>query len=174
MTLPATHADIRAAVLSSYESEYRDLLEAWKLVESKAQGAIAIAGIFLAAAFSFAKDLNEGPGFAARLSLVVSIASLLLAVLLAVMALAVRNVPRWPAGKTIEDVANPLLKAAEAGLPLFLSALANDQIEVWRDTNSRLAKALASKASKVALSQWCIFCSATVFVIYTSVVILNR
>ena len=174
MPPPANHADVRATVLSGYESEYKDLLEAWKLVETKAQGAITIAGIFLAGAFSFAKDLKAETSILARIPLLASIALLLIAVLLAVRALVVKKAPRLPAGSTIETLASPLLKVAEPGLPLYLTNLANDQIEVWRETNRALDAAVVVKARQVAQSQWCIFSAATAFVLYTAWVILTR
>ena len=113
---PSSHNAVRAQVLSAYESEYRDLLEAWKLLETKSQGAIAISAIFLAAAFSFAKDLRAETGLPFRVVLSLSILSLLFSVVMAVLALRVRSAARAPNGVTFAAVAQPMLDSAEEGL----------------------------------------------------------
>lgn len=171
---PASHDEVRARVLAAYESEYQDLVETWKLLETKAQGAIAISAIFLAGAFSFAKDLKAETSTSFGVALSLSIVSLLFTVIMAVRSLGVRSAARLPSGATISSVARPMMETAEEGLRLIRHRFLEDLCELLHSTNDELAKALVKKAKQLQWSQRCLTLAGGSFVVYTLIVIFTR
>jgi hypothetical protein len=170
----STHAEVRAQLLDAYAAEYKDLLDSWRLIETKSQGAIAISGIFLAAAFSYAKDLKAETVILSRLPLVISILLLLYGVYTAVRALVIISAPRLPAGSAVEAMAAPLFRTAEAGLATYSDKFVNDQLEVWRETNAKLADCVVAKAGYVRRCHWSLLLAAAFFVLYTFAVVISR
>src|SRR5262249_37673689 len=94
--LPATLEDLLPPALDSFREQYRDLAESWRHMDTKAQGAGAIAGVFLAAALAWAKDLPTDFTVPQKIALVGCVVLLILAVISAVTALHVRNVSSPP------------------------------------------------------------------------------
>jgi len=83
--------------LDAYKHEYRDLTETWRHLDGKAQGAVATAGIFLAAAFAFVRSFSEGQIPSGSRSALVAVSLLLVvSVVLAVLSLRIREVAAAP------------------------------------------------------------------------------
>jgi len=47
-----------AEIIAAYESEFDRLEDTWKGLETKAQGTITVAGVFIGFVLAFAKDLS--------------------------------------------------------------------------------------------------------------------
>jgi hypothetical protein len=94
---PARH-EILENVLEAYESEYKDLADTWRLLETKAQALASVAGVFIAGAFGFARDSIKDVSPRIKVGLSVAVFLLLLAVVCGVFALIVRRVWSPPGG----------------------------------------------------------------------------
>jgi hypothetical protein len=68
--LPTSFSDLPRLALENYREEYRDLSETWRSLDTKAQGLGAIAGIFLAALFAWAREMPPTFGRSERLLVV--------------------------------------------------------------------------------------------------------
>src|SRR6266852_3037846 len=81
------------AVLDTYRKEYAELSDVWKGIDTKAQGTATIAGVFVAAAFTFAKDLTGNKlDNLGRWLLAVAIFLLIVSIAFSVFALKMREV----------------------------------------------------------------------------------
>ena len=142
-------------VLAAFKEEYRDLSETWRHLDAKAQGAVATAGVFLAAAFAFVKSFTEGQlPSGDRYVLIATSALLVVSVALAVLALRIREITAAPVGARLEQLAKDLSlittdEERRTRAPDFLG----EQIDMWRDANTATTKANATKAAFVLASQ---------------------
>src|SRR5229473_5784880 len=151
---PTSLSDLRRLALETYREEYRDLSEAWRNLDTKAQGLGAIAGIFLAAVFGWTRELPSSFGRCERLQIVASLLLLVSAIIAAVLALLVRRVTAPPLGdETAEMVSDILEKQKAEELPQRLDALYGDQMIAWKDTNGDMRHHNQSKASRLAFGQ---------------------
>lgn len=143
------------AALEAYREEHRDLNETWRHLDSKAQGTAAIAGIFLAAAFVFVREINAiKPSVWIRHGLVLAIGCLVTSVAMAVLALRIRQVSTAPLGAPVGELAEDLMTIADdaeraARMPAFL----RDQARPWKEINDDIRAANENKAMYVSRAQ---------------------
>ena len=147
---PTSVADLPRLALAAYREEYRDLLETWRSVETKAQGLGAIAGIFLAAVFAWAREVPANFGTFERVLLVASIFLLVASIVAAVLALHVRKVAAPPHQETAEMISDILKKQKPDELPARVAAFYNDQITEWKEANSDIHEHIQRKASWIS------------------------
>ncbi|MGQ0761785.1 MAG: hypothetical protein ACT4OT_07195 [Acidobacteriota bacterium] len=145
--MPDLRESLQRLVLDSYRDEYKDVSETWRNLEGKAQGAVAIAGIFVAGAFAYIRDAKT-PGSLEKVSLAVSIFSLMASVLFAIWALKVRKVPAPPWGSEIGKLVQDLLAIKDdpelaKRVPLFTT----DQVKLWETSTNKAKKVNQSKAN---------------------------
>lgn len=167
-------ADLTKLALEAYREEYRDLSETWKHLDTKAQSMGAIAGIFLAAAFAWARDVPSGIGDLSRGLLAGSIALLVATIVLAVFALLIRQVAAPPLGDETADMVQDILekqKVDEAAQRL--RGLYNDQMTAWKDTNTDTAEHNRSKAGLVAIGQTALVLAAILVAVHSIIAVLS-
>jgi hypothetical protein len=144
----------RQAALDAYREEYKELSEVWKGLETKAQGTITIGGIFIAASFTFAKDLSATRlDYYGNLLLGAAIFLLIPSVLLAVLALKTREVSTPPSGEIIEDMVKDLKEVPDADLPDRKRRFIYDQGLLWQTTITTTKQAIEDKEQWLHLSQ---------------------
>lgn len=114
--LPATRGDVYAIVVSAYEDEYKDLAEAWRALETKAQGAAAIGGVFLAAGATLSKTLLTGVPRWAAVTFAASFALLIAAIGFAVRALRVTITARRPEGAENSPIGRARVESSRTGI----------------------------------------------------------
>ncbi len=101
-------------VLEAYRMEHRDLVETWRALDTKAQGAAANAGIFLAGLFAFLRDVaTHPPSAAVRFGLALATVALVVSVIVAILALRIRYTQGAPLGAPLEELARDQMKLAE-------------------------------------------------------------
>lgn len=141
------------ASLEAYQREHQELSTLWNSLDTKAQGIAGIAGIFLAGAFGFARDLTTLPR-AAQGFLLLTVVALITSVILALFALKLRIVAAPPSGEQIHDMAVAL---ADPRDPLDLSATLvafyADTSRLWTTAISDLKTEVASKGRFVWFGQ---------------------
>lgn len=143
---------LRQAALDVYRDEYKELSETWKSLETKAQGTVTIAGIFIAASFTFAKDLTTTRlSFNENLILGAAIICLIISVLFSVMALKTREVDAPPSGERILEMTDHLIDLPD--LAERRVRFIYDQAKLWESVVRTTKDALYEKESFLRTAQ---------------------
>jgi hypothetical protein len=152
--LLAIRESFRQAALDAYREEYKELTEVWKALETKAQGTITIGGIFIAAAFTFAKDLaSTRLDYYGNLLLGAVIFLLIASVCFSILALKTREVSIPPGGESVEELANDLREVNDGDLFDRKRRFINDQSTLWKTSVSTTRTAIEDKERWLDLSQ---------------------
>lgn len=160
--------------LSSFQEEYKDLTDTWKVIDGKAQATGTIAGVFLAAAFAFARDVPAGFGQGQRALLCVGIGMLVLTVCLALAGLQIRRVSAPPIGENLKQLVQDLLpNLTEIERDARLTAFIGDQIMLWEQCNQNVREKTTGKARWVTLSQYCLLAAIVVVTAVTLAAVMD-
>jgi hypothetical protein len=131
--LPKLRETLESSVLDSYREENKELSETWRSLETKAQGAVAISGIFIAGAFAYIREVNLQGHRVEKIFLGTSILSLVVSVVLSIFALRARKVAAAPIGEYLDELVQDLLQLENDGeLEERLPDFVKDQIRLWR------------------------------------------
>lgn len=158
-TVIALRQKLFDASLDSAKSIYAARVDQWKTLETKAQGTVAVAGIFLGGVFAMARDVKVETGNFERTLLMLTSISLLLAVAAAVLALHVRATP-MPGGKLNETVKRLLLPERTDQLEDRVPRFIGDRARDLHTCASKLATVNKTKAAQLRGAQWFLFASA--------------
>jgi len=155
--------DLLRLALDTQRDQYGELSDTWRNIDTKAQGAGAIAGVFLAALFAWIRDLPATFTAGQRWLLVGGIVLPVLSAVFALLALRIRTVSAPPLGDETQEMVDDLLNPAKIQeLPERLPGFAYDQIRAWRATNSDMHRQNLRKARWVQAAQWLLFVTAAV------------
>jgi len=140
--------------LDAYRDEYEKMAEIWRGLEGKAQGNIAIAGIFIAGAFAFVRDIIRASPNYQKYIFVVALVLLVFSVFYSLLALRTRSVQSPPGGEIASQLVGDLLprindKDFEDRMPAFI----RDQIEGWKPCVEEVRKANEDKAAYLWVAQ---------------------
>ena len=117
------NTELLIAALDAFKQEYDRLAKTWEQLDLKAQGTVAIAGIFLGGIFAFITNLRPSET-TSKVALILAIVSLVLSVLFSLLALRVREVLDAPGGSDIQqfvrDLRNCSRKNSLSGCQIFL------------------------------------------------------
>lgn len=158
-----TRADLSESLLEatlvSYREEYRELSEIWRHLDDKAQGTVAIAGIFLAAVFAFVQSMTSlRQSIGTGTLLVGAVLLLVTSIVFAVLSLRVRKVSVAPLGEEFEKLILDILGIEdEQERTARVPNLLRDQIRLWRAVNDDVHKENMNKASLVLKAQLFLF-----------------
>lgn len=145
---------LRQRALDSYREEYKELSEVWKALETKAQGTVTIAGIFIAAAFTFAKDLAATRlDYYGNLFLGAAIILLIPAIICSVLVLWKRTVQSIPSAEDIEWWADLIRDTPDNALPDRICSFLDQQSIVWKETVASSRDAIERKAELLLVAQ---------------------
>ena len=124
--------------VESYREEYRELAQDWHALDTKAQGSIAVAGIFLAGTFAFIRNLTATDATGFLVLLVVTVIALLAAVLFGILALRIREVLVPPLGEQYKTLVDDLARAGDLDTndDRFTNFL-NDECGRWHEAGAR-------------------------------------
>jgi len=141
-------------VIESFLIEYKELQEDWKALESKAQGMIAIVGIFIAGAFAYVGEIKEDTIIGERLLLLTIIIGLVSSVILSIISLKVREMFGPPIGGFLNQITSHLLheKNAAAFAEVYRDYL-DEQVKRWEIVNENVRAGNDVKASYLWKSQ---------------------
>ena len=109
--VPEEKRALRKTILDAYYNEYKDLSDTWRSMETKAQGGITVAGIFLAAVFAYIEKVTLTRFD--KVLLIIAIALLVFTVFLAVKSLMVHEVPSPPLGLCCDHYGTRLLSVKD-------------------------------------------------------------
>jgi hypothetical protein len=159
---------VRKTLLDSYAEEYKSLSTIWTGMETKAQGNIAVAGIFIAGVFIFVKDFRSCMGCYEKIFLAVTICVLLSSVVLSMLSLIVRRNAVPPFGEVMDKLASPLLNATTGTeLKERLPLIVNDQLGLWRNVVSRGWANIRAKAHFLLAAQICLSVAVAAIAVLT-------
>lgn len=156
-----TQETLRRLAIESYRDEFRDLSETWRAHDTKAQGIGTIAGIFLAAVFTWARTPPANLGTWGRLAITLSAIGLIAAVVCAVLALRVRKVANPPHGQqTGTQISDILGQLSKEEMPQRLEALAKQQMGAWQRANASMRAEAEKKGKHIDRGQIALLVSA--------------
>lgn len=155
MDLPIIKESLRQAALDTYFDEYKELAQAWRNLDGKAQGAIAVAGIFIAGSFAYLRDLNQNTRVYERAFLGMAILFLIICIILSVLVLRTRKVRPLPLGKFVTHYARALVEVEnEADFQAYLKEFFNAHTEKWLTVISRMEEVNRLKARYLWFAQF--------------------
>lgn len=149
--------DARFAVaerlLETQRSSHESLLATWKYLEGKAQVAAGISGGFVGAVFAFIRGAGEGTTAGQRQLLALALGLLALAVLCAVAALTVRQLPGRPYDAAAQGLSDLLRLEEGEDIKTRHQALLQQETRAWQEVCDALRKGNGAKAGLVRASQ---------------------
>lgn len=140
-------------VLESYKEAYRELSEIWRNLDTKAQGVIAVDGIFLAALFAFIRVLVEEPTVDEKWMLTILAGLLFISIGFAIRGLWIESVPSAPLGESLDDLIADLIRLPEGTDIERMHNFSNDHASLWKETNSAIHAVNERKARAVMRAQ---------------------
>jgi hypothetical protein len=144
--------ELREKALTASYDEYKELINAWRTLDTKAQGNITIAGIFVAAAFAYLTKFDR-LGLGERVFLLFTVIFLIICVVLSLIVLQVREVPPHYLGGLMRKVAGDLEGASQEKLRAYLPKVYNMHANLWSSTSEKLIKANKDKGEFLWLAQ---------------------
>jgi hypothetical protein len=172
--LPSLHNAGLLEVLSAYQSDYKDAVEHWRSLETKAQASITMAGIFLAAGFALVRELDPTTTWWVRGLLLIGALALMVAVVFAVLALKVRVVPAPPSAETLNRIVNDFFRApGPTNLEQETRNQLHDRIRTWQGCVRDRVQLNRSKAQNVLRAQLALLTTVTVVALLTGGAILS-
>ena len=145
--------ELLQSTLSAYTEEYRELNDTWKYLDNKAQGNIAVSGIFLAGVFAFVRALSATSALYEKEFLTGAVITLLLSVACAILVLRIRKFRGAPLGDTLNRLIQDLLGSKETGSTERFDNFLQDQVKMWSRVNKQLHSVNQSKATYLFWSQ---------------------
>jgi hypothetical protein len=142
--MAATEEEILEKVLESYADEFKELSDTWKQLDQKAQGTTAIAGIFLAAVFAWAREVPKSMTSVELAILAIVTFLLVCSIGCALWSMRVRTATLPPFGKVTYEMAEDCCKALT--VPGAVSSFYRQLASSWDDANSSLALQANDKA----------------------------
>jgi hypothetical protein len=142
-------------VIESYRDGYKELADAWRNLETKAQGNIAISGIFIGGVFAYIQKVDPQLQQNEKVLLGLAAFFLVVSVIFSVISLKVRTVPAPPLGGFVDKLVTDLLECAEDDGDLItrIPALCYDQISGWRDVEINVIESIRLKARNLKGAQ---------------------
>jgi hypothetical protein len=154
MDIPKIKESLREAALRTHFDEYKELAQTWRGLEGKAQGAIAVAGIFIGGAFAYIRDINPGTRLYEKVFLGMTVVFLIISVILSVLVLKTRKIPSLPLGRFVSYYVKHLVKVeAEKDFQEYLSVFFSSHSERWLAVTSRMYEVNRLKAKYLWLAQ---------------------
>jgi len=159
---------IESSLLEAYRYEYEDIIKRWHNIESKAQGTVAMSGIFLAGFLAFVQQLSKDAGLLEKSVLSLAILLLASALISCVLVLKSRERPPVLRGDIFEElvndlIANPSSDEITKRYYLFI----RDQSKIWNEINKDIEKINKDKAKHLWNAHRLIIASLVVFIIIT-------
>ena len=148
------HERMRKAALDAYLEEYKQLKETWRSIETKAQGSIAVSGIFIAGALAFLTKQESQLRCPDKLLLFIGLACLIASVILAILVLRtlVTTVP--PLGNVVGPYAMGMVSVPEeADLLLHTDAFFTDLVSRWDNIINEVSNTNEAKADTLWSAQ---------------------
>jgi len=165
---------LQSEVLRTYVEEYNELSDLWRDLDRKAQGTVAIAGIFIASAFAFVKQLGPGTNLLGKGLLGFILFALVSSVVYCLSAMRIRKVARGPIGQYLNKLVKDLLKIGDpTELSERIPRFTRDQAVLYSDAVKSLRKALDQKAVRIWWAQRFLTAAILAVALYTLIILFG-
>jgi hypothetical protein len=133
--------ELRKQAIGACYDEYKERIAAWRNLDTKAQGNVAIAGIFMAGAFAYiSKAVCQQPAFLELLLFGLTVLLLMVSTVLAILVLQIREMPRPPLGTYVSKIAKDLSAVGrDKEFQIYARKRFDRHTEEWGDANIQLA-----------------------------------
>ncbi len=152
-TISEKKESLKQTVLDSYREEYKDYADNWRNLETKAQGNIAVAGIFIAGVFAFLTKGNYTPNEYDRFLLLLSIGFLVASIVASIFVLQTRTVKVPPLGSFVDYQIKRILKVDDADFHERVRRFGLEHFNKWREVMDAMDKTVQSKADRLWIAQ---------------------
>jgi len=132
-------AELRDKALQASYDEYKEQVAAWRNLDTKAQGNVTVAGIFIAGIFTYLSKFTLA-GLAEAGFLLLALLSLVGCVLLSLFVLRVRDVPPHYLGAFMRWMVKTLKGKTDEAFQRYLPLLYEDHAELWHESYEKFAK----------------------------------
>lgn len=153
--------DVRVSLekeaLDAHKEEYKDLVASFQGIDAKAQGVVAIAGIFIGGIFAFLNSNNFARNEVADYLLTIAVILLTGSVLLAILVLRVRDTSGVPTGAHTNKLLEDLLVLDDEAISAALSNFYGDKVRAWAGSVIRLRVDVEKKSDFVWGAQLMLF-----------------
>lgn len=146
------------ALIQAYSDEYSRHEEGWNAIETKAQGTIAVAGIFAGFALNYVTDIPSDLALPMRLLVVDIVLLLLVSIVAAALALHVRDYKAAPPGAYYEELVNDyrLVASDGGGTDGYKLLLQKNELFAWKSAVTDRKLKNDQKAKRVRIAQYCL------------------
>ena len=141
-----------ALLLEHCRTAYMAEADDWRDVERKAQGTVAIAGIFMAGALVVLRSVQQ-LGSTESLLLFATILALAITAVVAVMSLLVREVYATEPGQDVKASAQAVFDASDDQIDDAFFELVRERTDYWIEARKSLSDAGTKKAGLVFMAQ---------------------
>ena len=148
-------------VLTEHRYEYERLLEAWRDLESKAQGVATVSGVFIGVLYAFVRDFDDCTTTLEKVGVSVVLLTLVTAILASLKVLSVRTVIKPPTGGILDRwISNVLYDAPMEEVSERELLLHHDRNRMWKAANEKIAAEHDSKKKWLRFSHWTLVIAA--------------
>lgn len=146
--------ELRKQAINAFYDEYKELIAAWRNLDTKAQGNITIAGIFIAGAFGYISKVNQQPAIYEKALFTLTISLLITSVILAVLVLEIRTIFSAPLGNFVsENVKNISEVTDESDFVEYSRRIFYFHVARWQSVNLELTLANKNKGERLRQAQ---------------------
>ncbi len=138
-------AALREKALTASYDEYKELTAAWRSIDTKAQGNITVAGIFIAGAFAYLTKIDRPPAPEEKWIFVLAMIFLLMSVVLSVLVLRIREVPPHYLGGFMIEMVERVGYTKGREFQDYVLRFYNLHARRWGEANQRLNEANKEK-----------------------------
>lgn len=142
-------------LLENFRREHSDCVDTWRQLEGKAQVLITVGGVFLAATFAFARDL-QALGLIEKLLLVTSLLLLVGVVFFGLMVFRIVAVEKAPLGAFMREGVRDITRRQDSDIRAYVERFMEEQATQWNQAIQGLVAANETKADWVWRSQTCL------------------
>lgn len=151
-TAAETKQGLWESTIDAYYDEYKEYANYWRNLETKAQGSITVAGIFIAGAFALITKAGA-PSETERAFLLFAVGFLLASVIFSILALKIRRIPAPPLGSFMDHSVSRLVELGDAEFNKRLGRLKVEHVNKWRSVMKRTTEAIKLKAERLWVGQ---------------------
>lgn len=163
--IPDIKESVRQTVLDYYREECRDLIDNWHGLEVKAQGTAAVAGIFIAGALAYLREMDSEFHVLARVFIVLTLLLLIVSVVYSILALSTQKKEAPPMGDYVLTLANDVLQLEDEQISERLPGFFNAQMDGWKKVRDEAEHLIAKKARYFRWAQGCVLVASIIIAV---------
>lgn len=143
----ASDAALLRAAIDAWREEYKELSELWRHLDTKAQGAIVLSGILLAAFGTFVTKHSAPFTVADKVLSIIEVTLIAITIGMYAAALSLRESVLPPSSGSLQSIIDDLLGAEISERVTRLDDMAGEEIALWKSCNLSVRSAIESKTS---------------------------